>query len=137
MGSEVILLRDKIRQLKKELYEEREIKDAAALMMVKYKSQIKVKDLLIEEWNLREAENQKQIKDLKDSKSALEIAFNGKLATEKAAYEARINGLKEEMEEYGRLAFYRGREIDTYTKYGEPIFKRPTYNGYLRELNKH
>jgi hypothetical protein len=64
-----------------------------------------------------------------------ELNWDGK--SEKDQDKQRIKELKEEMEEYGRLAFYRGREIDTYTKYGEPIFKRPTYNGYLRELNKH
>ena len=51
--------------------------------------------------------------------------------------EQQIKELEEEMEEFGRRAFYKGREIEKYTEHGEAIFKRPTYNGYLRELNKH
>jgi hypothetical protein len=40
------------------------------------------------------AEKIKQIKELEESKLALEIAFNGKLATEKTAYESRIRELQ-------------------------------------------
>jgi anaerobic glycerol-3-phosphate dehydrogenase len=39
-----------------------------------------------------------------------------------------------EMEEYGRNAFYKGREVKRYNDRGDAIFKRPTYNGYLREI---
>lgn len=39
-----------------------------------------------------------------------------------------------EMEEFGRNAFYKGREVKRYNDRGDAIFKRPTYNGYLREI---
>jgi len=40
-----------------------------------------------------------------------------------------------EMEEFGRKAFYAGRVLnDLFLT--PPTFKRPTYNGYLRELDK-
>jgi hypothetical protein len=43
---------------------------------------------------------------------------------------------KSEAEEiFGREAFYAGREIKRINDNGNVIFKRPTYNGYLRELN--
>lgn len=35
-----------------------------------------------------------------------------------------------------RDAFYKGREIERYHEYGTAIFKRPTFEGYLRELNE-
>jgi hypothetical protein len=41
----------------------------------------------------------------------------------------------EEVEEFGRQAFYNGREVERYNENGLAIFKRPTYNGYLRELD--
>lgn len=41
----------------------------------------------------------------------------------------------EEVEEFGRKAFYDGREVERYNENGLVIFKRPTYNGYLRELD--
>ncbi len=41
-----------------------------------------------------------------------------------------------EVEEFGRNAFYRGREVSGYDHRGRKIFKRPTYNGYLRELDE-
>lgn len=41
----------------------------------------------------------------------------------------------DEMEEFGRNAFYKGREVSRYDERGNVIFKRPTYNGYLRELD--
>jgi hypothetical protein len=41
----------------------------------------------------------------------------------------------EEVEEFGRQAFYKGREVERYNENGIAIFKRPTYNGYLRELD--
>jgi len=41
----------------------------------------------------------------------------------------------EEMLEFGRNAFYKGREVSRYDERGNAIFKRPTYNGYLRELD--
>ena len=40
----------------------------------------------------------------------------------------------EEFEEFARIAFYKGREIDGYDEYGKPTFKRPTFNGFLREI---
>lgn len=43
--------------------------------------------------------------------------------------------MEEEREEFGRKAFYKGREIRGYDERGNAIFKRPTYNGYLRELS--
>jgi hypothetical protein len=49
----------------------------------------------------KDGENQllmDEIKELKESKLALEIAFNGKLATEKAAYESRIKELQSQVE---------------------------------------
>ena len=39
-----------------------------------------------------------------------------------------------EYEEFGRKAFYAGRELRD-PKQSSPGFKRPTYNGYLRELD--
>lgn len=42
----------------------------------------------------------------------------------------------EEVEEFGRQAFYNGREVERYNENGLAIFKRPTYNCYLRELDK-
>ena len=41
----------------------------------------------------------------------------------------------DEVEEFGRKAFYDGREVEKYDYNGYAIFKRPTYNGYLRELD--
>jgi DNA repair ATPase RecN len=49
----------------------------------------------------KDGENQllmEQIKELKEAKSALKIAFNGKLATEKAACESRIKELQSQVE---------------------------------------
>ena len=42
-----------------------------------------------------------------------------------------------EVEEFGRNAFYKGREFGELKdlRSGIPYFKRPTYNGYLREIN--
>jgi acyl carrier protein len=39
-----------------------------------------------------------------------------------------------EYEEFARIAFYKGREVEAYNVHGEPIFKRPTFNGFLREI---
>ena len=39
-----------------------------------------------------------------------------------------------EFEEFARIAFYKGREVEAYNVHGEPIFKRPTFNGFLREI---
>jgi|SRR6476660_3220313 len=39
----------------------------------------------------------------------------------------------EEKEEFGREAFYKGREVAKITNRGV-VFKRPTYEGYLREI---
>ncbi len=39
-------------------------------------------------------------------------------------------------EEYGRKCFYDGREIARYDDKGRAIFKHPTYNGYMRLLDK-
>lgn len=43
----------------------------------------------------------------------------------------------DEVEEFGRNAFYKGREFSGLKdpNNGIPYFKRPTYNGYLREIN--
>jgi len=50
----------------------------------------------------------------------------------------KIETMKEythaEFEEFARIAFYKGREVDAYNEHGEPIFKRPTFNGFLREI---
>jgi len=43
----------------------------------------------------------------------------------------------EEVREFGRSAFYSGREIERYNDNGEAIFKRPTYNGYIREIDEY
>ena len=40
-----------------------------------------------------------------------------------------------EMEEFGRRAFYAGRELKD-PKQSSPGFKRPTFNGFLRELDE-
>ena len=40
-----------------------------------------------------------------------------------------------EFEEFARIAFYKGREIARYNDKGEAIFKRPTFNGFLREID--
>jgi len=51
----------------------------------------------------------------------------------------KINEMKEythaEFEEFARIAFYKGREIARYNDKGEAIFKRPTFNGFLREID--
>jgi len=40
----------------------------------------------------------------------------------------------QEVLEFGRNAFYDGREIEKYYENGMASFKRPTYQGYLREI---
>lgn len=41
----------------------------------------------------------------------------------------------DQVEAFGRAAFYKGREVDKlHPEYNYPIFTRPTYNGYLREI---
>jgi len=41
-----------------------------------------------------------------------------------------------ELEEFGREAFYKGREIERHDEKGRAIFKHPTYEGYLIEITK-
>jgi hypothetical protein len=50
----------------------------------------------------------------------------------KAKYDT-IPSAHEEKEEFGRQAFYDGRQVKTITDRGV-VFKRPTYERYLREL---
>jgi hypothetical protein len=40
-----------------------------------------------------------------------------------------------EVEEFGRKSFYDGREVERYNEHGLAIFKRPTWNDYMRELD--
>jgi len=40
-----------------------------------------------------------------------------------------------EVEEFGRKSFYDGRVVERYNEHGMAIFKRPTWNGYMRELD--
>ena len=43
---------------------------------------------------------------------------------------------RDDAEEFGRKAFYEGREVERYNHHGIAVFLRPTFNGYLRELDK-
>jgi hypothetical protein len=57
----------------------------------------RTQDLLLKAVNQR-ASTEQQIKELTESKLALKIAFNGNLATEKAAYESRIKELQAQIQ---------------------------------------
>lgn len=58
--------------------------------------------------------------------------FNGLSPATVSEMVERINNFENELSE----AFYRGREIEYFTDKGVPIFKRPTFEGYLREISK-
>jgi len=57
--------------------------------------------------------------------------YNGITPDTAKEMQKRINGFENELRE----AFYKGRDIKRYDR-GIAIFERPTFEGYLRELDK-
>jgi hypothetical protein len=93
---------DEIKELKQDAITKSRVNEE---ILSDYREQLTLKDLFTPENSgetyvkiakYREAEA--EIKELEESKSALKIAFNGKLATEKAACESRIKELQSQVE---------------------------------------